>query len=292
MATLTANISASVTEFSITGDTSDAETGQGYRIDDEVIVLREFVRTKATRRGPRNRNRWAVSRGQDGTTAASHLLGAEIFALNGAVATGVSLSEPEPFAGTGEGGGVTVDNTVDAPVAVTSIVAAGATFAGDEATLPVAVLRRTTVITHAQILTLHSTRVELVPDQGTNAVIDFLRIFVVSDITTAYGNIGASSYLELRVGATAVDISAYVNNNAVYDGGMLTALFTTDQAIGISPPIDVDETTTGSSQPTGAISVASLDGPLAIGLNNSGALTLGHADNVLKVTVIYTVVDL
>lgn len=99
MATLTANISSSTLEFSVSGTVTLARTGQQYRIDNEVITLREFVRTKAVRRGPRNPNRWAVSRGQAGTTAASHTAGATIYAVEEAVAVSTTLAEPLPFAG-------------------------------------------------------------------------------------------------------------------------------------------------------------------------------------------------
>jgi hypothetical protein len=109
MATLTTGISASTVEFSVTGDVSAAETGESYRIDDEVIILREFVRTKAVRRGPRNPNRWSVSRGQAGTTAASHLTGAEIVAVEEAVTTSETLVPPDPFAGEG---GAAVEQTM------------------------------------------------------------------------------------------------------------------------------------------------------------------------------------
>src|SRR5688572_13697013 len=73
----------------------------------------------------------------------------------------ITLRDPNgtesPLGGGAGGGGVTVDNTVDEPVAVTSIVASGATFDGDVATLPassVEVLKATVALTDAQIKAL------------------------------------------------------------------------------------------------------------------------------------------
>lgn len=102
MATLTANLSSTALDFTVTGSTALAATGTQYRIDDEVITLRAFVREPEPW-SPRNRNRWNVSRGQAGTTAATHLAGATIVGIEKAVTTGTTLVEPEPFAGASAG---------------------------------------------------------------------------------------------------------------------------------------------------------------------------------------------
>lgn len=65
---------------------------------------------------------WLVERGIAGTTAATH-------------SSAATLTRYYPDGATGAGGSLTVDNQSDPPAAVTTLIAPGATIAGDEATL-------------------------------------------------------------------------------------------------------------------------------------------------------------
>jgi hypothetical protein len=101
MATLTGNIDADDRLLLVTGDTSTAEVGRSYRIDDEVVLLSGFDRyvvTAGRRPGGRDRNRWLVQRGVSETAGASHTAGAEILAVSAAVVSSGDLTTPAPFA--------------------------------------------------------------------------------------------------------------------------------------------------------------------------------------------------
>jgi hypothetical protein len=101
MATLTGNINASVESIRVTGGSAATE-GREYRIDDEVVVLRSFARYPLGW-SPRDKTRWIVSRGAQGSISTSHSSGATIYATNEAVTTGTTLTPPDPFP-TGGGG--------------------------------------------------------------------------------------------------------------------------------------------------------------------------------------------
>jgi hypothetical protein len=119
MATLSANINATQTVIPVSG--AAPQTGSFLTVDSEAI---KFL---GTSRGPQGRSflrdYWSVDRGVAGTTAATH-------------SNGATLTQYYPDAAGGVGGsGVNVDNGVDPPAAVTTLVAPGAVIAGDSATL-------------------------------------------------------------------------------------------------------------------------------------------------------------
>lgn len=156
----------------------------------------------------------------------------------------------------------------------------------------VTVLKRTTVLTDAQIKTLKSDWLEIVPDQGTNKIIDFIRVVLTSNIVTPYTGVDAGAYLYFVSGSGHTDLATYVNNNATIYNGMVEDLFATSNAIFVSPGVDADHTVSGTSQPTGAFGVDDLDGALFLTLSNGADLGGGNAANTLTVTVLYTVIDL
>jgi hypothetical protein len=105
MATLTADITADARQLEVTGDVSASRLGQQYRIDDEVVTLRDYVKVDINGnpdyRGTRDPQQWYITRGDAGTTAATHSAGASIVAVEEAVAVSTTLVEPLPFAGAG-----------------------------------------------------------------------------------------------------------------------------------------------------------------------------------------------
>ncbi len=100
MATLSGGINATTDHLRVTGGT--AEIGRPYRIDNEVIILRDFERYPFPW-SPRDATRWDVTRGAEGSTAASHSNGATIYATNDAMTTGTTLTPPDPFPSSGGG---------------------------------------------------------------------------------------------------------------------------------------------------------------------------------------------
>jgi hypothetical protein len=122
MATLAAEIDASVDEIVVTDPVQTLSDGDAIRIDDELIVVRGYLGAVApqhvnVRRGvagyrgsgprPSSRipdyTRWRVERGYGGSTAATHAGGTEIMAANDAFVAAEDLTTPSPFTSSGAG---------------------------------------------------------------------------------------------------------------------------------------------------------------------------------------------
>lgn len=136
MTAINANMSDSQT-WAPLAEPEDVSPGL-YTIGSENIELQGFHRVITSLFESPFNGRWCV-RGVGGSTPASHLSGA-------------TLTRYYPDAPAGGGfGGVTVDNTVDEPAEVTSMVIPGATVAASEADLTniVTILQRTVTLTDA-----------------------------------------------------------------------------------------------------------------------------------------------
>jgi hypothetical protein len=109
--------------------------GSYYRIGDEVVQHIGYVTT--TPIWTPNFTQLYIARGQLGTTAASHLSGAALTYVRPEFLSATADTDPGPFetGGGAGGGGVTVDNTVDPPTPIATLVAPGAEIMGDEARL-------------------------------------------------------------------------------------------------------------------------------------------------------------
>jgi hypothetical protein len=123
MTTLAANLSD--TAMSLRVNAAVTDPAEFYQIDDEIIWVAAVSTTINGSLSPvryEDDTLWQIKeRGISTTAPASHTSGATVTPL---------------LLGAGGGaGGVMVDNTVDPPAAVTTLVAPGATIAGDEATL-------------------------------------------------------------------------------------------------------------------------------------------------------------
>ena len=123
MVAINANINASKDWLPLSEADALSLPAGYYTIDSEDVDV-QGIHFTGTRTTTKANGRW-VKRGYAGSTAASHTSGA-------------TLTRYYPEAPGGEGG-VTVDNTVDAPFTASTIISAGATESGpDEATLAAA----------------------------------------------------------------------------------------------------------------------------------------------------------
>lgn len=166
--TLGANISADAKTLTITGTVpASVDVGYTFRLDDEAMIVKGFAAGTGPYHGfgaHTNVNAWVVSRGQLGTTRATHTAGA------------------------------TVEAAVDAYVEGTDPFAAATGGSGP-------VLVHTTNIAHADILTLPSTPVEVLAAQGAGtAVIPVLVLLRSFPYVADYTNISATSNLSVGGG--------------------------------------------------------------------------------------------
>lgn len=268
MATITANITSSAGLIPLS---APVDIGF-YSIDSENIYVtgmsrgaegRDFTRLSAS-----------VDRAVGGSTAASHTSGATL-----------TRYYPDAKAGTG-GGGVTVDNEVDPPAEVTTIIAPGAVIAGDEATLvapfPLPIFSVTVELDNAEILTLPTTPVQIVAAPGADKVIvplfGLMRVNIVGAYVGAgaaalrlmYGASGlASSLLAINLGSTGDLIGSFVSLarfDAEYDPEISSVIVSANDRVNKS--LAVKDDWTGGSDYTG-----------------------GNAANTMTVTVCYIVLD-
>jgi hypothetical protein len=265
MAALAGNITADQTTIPVSGD---APTSGSY-----FIIGSEAILFLGTSRGPQGRaflrSYWSVDRGVAGTTKATH-------------SNGATLTQYYPDAAGGVGGsGVTVDNLTDPPAAVTTLVAPGATFDGDSATLAY-VLVETKHITSADLLAFQNP-VVILPTPGLNKAIVPLAAY------SAY-TYGSVAYDGSGKGEVAITTSTLFGYGAP-DGAMLLSgnlgLNQSYDVIGwLSPQIDL-----GDGSPTYQARSDIEDASLVIG--RIGFLAgFGNGDGTLDVTVYYTVLDL
>jgi len=222
-----------------------------------------------------------VHRGVGGTTAASHTNGATltpVYGLGG---------------GTG-GGGVIVDNQDDPPAEVTTLIAPGAVIVGDEADMSdvVAVRKIVTTLTDAQIKTLPTTAVVVIPAPGANVAVVPLFCHLRCAAVADYTNIDPTSSISLN----SFDVLALLTNdlqNAVT--GLLAPGDADDAANAfISLTQLVNE---GTIRLNGISSIYDSDASneaVTMGADNAalGNFTGGNAANELTVTVLYVVLDL
>jgi hypothetical protein len=132
--TLAAGISAS-DRYCTVNQPPTQPPGSYYRIGDEVVQHIGYVTT--TPIWTPNFTQLYIARAQLGTSAASHLSGVALTYVRAEFLSATAETDPGPFetGGVGGGSGVTVDNTVDPPTPVATLVAPGAEIVGDEARL-------------------------------------------------------------------------------------------------------------------------------------------------------------
>lgn len=102
MATLAANIDASQTTITISGDASAAAKSKLYAINDEIVQLEDFGTYPNIVGGTSpgdypDRSTWKVKRGQWGSTPASHSSGDAVVAVSDAFLRSASLTDPAPL---------------------------------------------------------------------------------------------------------------------------------------------------------------------------------------------------
>jgi hypothetical protein len=131
--TLAAGISAS-DRYCTVNQPPTQPPGSYYRIGDEVVQHIGFA--TPTPIWSQTFLQLYIARGQLGTIATSHLSAAALTYVRPEFLSATAETDPGPFETGGVGaGGVTVDNTVDPPTPIATLVAPGAEIVGDEARL-------------------------------------------------------------------------------------------------------------------------------------------------------------
>jgi len=246
-----------------------------YTIDSENVKIENGPHPASSVSNPIPKyNGRRVQRGVGGSTAASHTSGATL-----------TRYYPEAPGGTGSGG-VTVDNTVDPPFAASTIVAPGATeSAPDEATLStVTIYQRTVTILDADIKTLPTLAVELVPALGADKVLRLIGATQVLHLVGDYIGVDASATMALvNEDSTYVSQTLKVGDTLFFDYGAPADLISTfTPRIRFSTDVYED-----------IPNFLTADQALTISVGNSGVdFTGGDPANTLTVVVWYGVVDL
>lgn len=177
------------------------------------------------------------------------------------------------------GAGLTVDNGTDPPTEVTTLVAPGATISGDEATLATeqVVLSRTTTLTNDQIKALPTTFIEVVPAPEAGKSLVFLG-------GTVLVNRSGGAWTNLDGGFVWL-----LQSDSWFDVSNKFSDFNLNNREGTLSPAVLEE---DAAEKPSSVSHAAGEG-ISIAMTNSlGDLTGGHPTNTMKVTVIYTIVDL
>lgn len=251
MATITEAIDASATEITVTGlDAPNPNTL--LRIENEVVAFRSLA-TAVAYPYPKRSGVWRITRGERGSTAASHADNTTISVL--LTEHGVAAID------TGGGGGDSV------------------------------VLSATVTLTDAQIKALPTTAIEVVAAPGAGKMNYLLSSIWSHDWTADYTNIAAGA--SMYVSSGNADVSVMLDNTL---GINVTDLLANGaDAIAFAGAkdrqADVDGVpyavvaTTATNYANQALTLVAANGV-------SGDFTGGNAANTLKVTVLYSVIDL
>lgn len=141
---------------------------------------------------------------------------------------------------------------------------------------------------NAQILALPTTPIQIVAAPGENKFISLVQgVIILDNVAGAYGNItgGATTYIAFAVG-NQISSNLYIES----DMGDMEFPGDSPYPIVFSTPANIGTGVFAAAGPSDAESVDNM--PLYIKAQNTGNFTGGHADNTLKVTVYYLVVDL
>jgi hypothetical protein len=271
MTAINANVSADQEWLPLSEDDSLSLISGYYTIDSENVKVENGPHPASSVSNPIPKyNGRRAQRGVGGSTPASHTSGATL-----------TRYYPEAPGGTGSGG-VTVDNTVDPPAAVTSMTVPGAVLAGADADLTsvVTIRQATAVLTDAQVKALPTTPVELVAAPGPGSVLSQIGAIGILDST-------AGAYTNL-VGRIEVGN----DDGAAFTTGWNASGFLNDgvQIRSSNGPFGAFVDGAGLYQ----VSLADVeDTNLALhAVGASGAFTGGHAANTLRLTVWYAIVNL
>lgn len=145
-----------------------------------------------------------------------------------------------------------------------------------------------TILTHAQILTLPTTPVTLVPSPGAGKAIVYHNGILSFNYVGNYSGIGADAFIYINpVGLSGgYAVSQKMQEQDKNEISNLLAAF--ESGIGMLPI-----TSAYDGELWYATSILENKGVQLVAQNNSDAnFTGGHADNTLKATVYYSIIDL
>lgn len=189
----------------------------------------------------------------------------------------------------GGGSGVTVDNQSDPPTEVTTLIAPGATIAGDEADMSsvLSIYQKSVTLTDAQIKALPTTVVEVVAAPGAGrAIVPLAVMLLPSSPWVLYANISDGSTLSVAPWVTLStsfsdsieDVGNILASGGPYVVPLLADWRATHPLLAAYGPVPL------SVEENGATTIGMV--------NADGNLTGGNAANSMNVVVVYTVVDL
>jgi hypothetical protein len=157
-------------------------------------------------------------------------------------------------------------------------------FASSAGATEVVVYQRKTVLTHAQLLAIQTTPVEIVPAPGADKTLVFHQALFTSKITTEY-----------TLGTNSIGYIAYA------DGGDAAYLVRSTQILGAAgnrntlvPPIcDVyDGIVTDYTSAYSTSTISNKGFTVWMGNDENQDFTGGDPSNTLEITVFYSIVDL
>jgi hypothetical protein len=177
------------------------------------------------------------------------------------------------------GAGLILDNTVDPPTAVTTLVAPGAIIVGAEGTLAaLSVYQTITTLTNAQIKALPTTPVEVVASPGANKAIVAIRGLARLEWVADYTNVDVGAEMQIDGLGPLTDVAG------------LLALGHSSSAFFV-PTARSTAVGTFIAAESGWADEDYIDRPFVLAAVNTGDFTGGNAGNSLKVSMLYTVID-
>jgi hypothetical protein len=149
-------------------------------------------------------------------------------------------------------------------------------------------------LTHAQIVPLRTTAVEIAPAPGPRKIIVPVNVFISTSIATDYTGIDADARIDFLVGTNTPISSAYNDADGSVSGLLApTANYGETAAFGIGGIQSIADAAHSSSSGMYANGLASamMNAPFRVKAANDADFTAGAAANTMTVRVNFTVIS-
>lgn len=151
----------------------------------------------------------------------------------------------------------------------------------------VVIRKKTVTLTDAQIKALPTTAVEIVPAPGAGRMIRVVSTTIWCDTTLgAYTNLADQGYITLAVNGQ--EYFSYLVNDTGESITQLSSLLAGETLVS-KALLENSQINAWGVEPLALPDVE--NGAVTLVADNDGDFTGGHADNYLKVTVLYTIID-